>query len=105
VPAWPNRRLLALATAGLAIIAGLIGGVLAELRSINSLRNARDVEHYAKLPLLASIPKTETAREKKARERWKFAYVAFGIAFSCLATFALVHVITATHFFELIYKR
>lgn len=105
VPSWPNRRLLALATAVLAIIAGLAGGVLAELRSISSLRNARDVEHYAKLPLLASIPKTETARERKVRERWKLAHVALGIAFSCLATFALEHVLTATHLFELIYKR
>jgi uncharacterized protein involved in exopolysaccharide biosynthesis len=101
-PVAVNRVLLiaVAATAGLAL--GAVFAVFAESRRLNSLEDARDVEYYTRLPLLASIPKTITVGER--RRRWWRAKLKFAIsaAASAVVTVALAKVFVLADIFALI---
>ena len=101
-PVTVNRAMLIAlaATAGLAL--GAVFAVFAESRRLNSLEDARDVEYYTRLPLLASIPKTITVGER--RRRWWRAKLRFamGAAASVVATVALVKIFVLADVFALI---
>ena len=88
------------ATAGLAL--GAVFAVFSESRRMNSLEDARDVEYYTRLPLLASIPKTITVGER--RRRWWRAKMrlVMGVAASVVATVGLAKIFVIVNIFALI---
>jgi uncharacterized protein involved in exopolysaccharide biosynthesis len=105
LPVWPNRRLMA----ALALAAGLALGAgfafLLEFRRFSSLQDAKDVEHYTRLPLLASIPLIITHAEKQRAARRARARLALGAALAVFATVALTQILIITNLFALIGKR
>lgn len=101
----PNRALLIPAAAAVGVVLGAIFAFFAESRRFTSLRDARDVEYYTRLPLLAAIPRTATASERR-RGRWRAAArLAFATATSVVATFALTKIFIAADIFALIIKK
>jgi len=68
----------------------------------SSLQDAGDVERFARLPLLASIPKTVTPGYRK-RVLWLAALkLTACAALSPVVTFALSQLFVASHIFDLI---
>jgi len=65
VPVSPNKLMLNLLGAVMGLGFGLLLAASLELRRAFSLQNDRDVEHYTRLPLLASIPMIRTAQEER----------------------------------------
>lgn len=104
-PVSPNRTLFVSVAGGLGLALGAILALLAESRRLNSLQDARDVESYIRLPLLAEIPKTLTARERK-RAWWRAkARLALGTGAAVAITFALTRFLIASDVFALIIKK
>ena len=101
-PVTANRAwLIAIAaTAGLAL--GAVFAVFSESRRMNSLEDARDVEYYTRLPLLASIPKTITVGERRRRWWRAKARLMMGTAASVVATAALAKIFVIVNIFALI---
>ena len=93
----------------IALILGLALGIcfvaIAESSRFNSLQDARDVEHYTRLPLLGSIPKTTTAAERRSI-RWRAnARIFLGASVSIAITVALARVFIAADILSLITKK
>lgn len=104
-PVLPNRPLLISIAAAVGLALGAIFAFFAESRRFKSLRDARDVEYYTRLPLLAAIPRTATVSERR-RARWRAAArLAFATATSVVATFALTKIFVAADIFALIIKK
>lgn len=104
-PVSPHRPLLISMAVGVGLALGALFALLAESRRFKSLQNARDVEYYTRLPLLAAIPKTTTASERR-RGRWRAAgRLAFATATSAVATFGLTKLFIAADIFALILKK
>ena len=105
LPVSPNRRLLFLiaAVAGLAI--GACFGLAAELPRLPTLQDARDVEHYTKLPMLAAIPLTESPKEQRLHAWTQWLKVALGTAAAAAVTIGLAKVFILTNLFNLIGKK
>ena len=104
-PAGPNRALLISLAAAFGLILGFLFSLIAESGRLKSLQDADDVERFARLPLLASIPKTVTPGYRK-RLLWiggvKLTACA---ALSVAATFALSQFFVALRIFDLIAKK
>lgn len=104
-PVLPNRPLLISIAAAVGLALGAIFAFVAESRRFKSLRDARDVEYYTRLPLLAAIPRTATVSERR-RARWRAtARLALATATSVVATFALTKIFIAADIFALIIKK
>lgn len=65
VPASPNRRALYPLSLFIGLLSGLIAAAAFEVRALMTIRDARDVAHYAKLPLLAAVPRISTPQERR----------------------------------------
>ena len=65
VPVSPKRSLLYPLSLALGLLSGLIAAVAMELRALMTIRDARDVAHYARLPLLVTVPKIITKQERR----------------------------------------
>jgi len=65
VPVSPKRNLLYPLSLVVGLVTGLIAAIAAETRALLTIRDARDVVHYAKLPLLVTVPKIVTERERR----------------------------------------
>jgi uncharacterized protein involved in exopolysaccharide biosynthesis len=105
LPVWPNRRLMAIIAFGAGLALGVGFALLLEMRRFSSLQDAKDVEHYTRLPLLAAIPLTITHAEKKRAARRARMKMALGLAIAVVATFALTQILIITNVFALIGKR
>lgn len=104
-PGGPNRALLISLAAAFGLILGFLFALIAESARLKSLQDAYDVERYARLPLLASIPKTVTPGYRK-RLLWIGAVkLTACAALSVAATFALSQFFVASHIFDLIAKK
>ncbi len=104
-PITPNRPLV-LAVAGfLGLAIGAVFVLFAESTRFNSLEDARDVEYYTRLPLLATIPKTTTAHERRVALWRKNARIFLGSAAAVVLAFALARVFIAADMFSLITKK
>lgn len=104
-PISPDR-LLVFAVAGvLGLAIGAVFVLFAESTRFNSLEDARDVEYYTRLPLLATIPKTTTADEHRIALWRKNARIVLGSAGAVALTFALARVFIAADLFSLITKK
>ena len=104
-PAGPNRALLIALAGAFGLILGFLFSLIAESGRLKSLQEADDVERFARLPLLASIPKTVTPGYRR-RLLWiggvKLTACA---ALSVAATFALSQFFVALRIFDLIAKK
>lgn len=104
-PVSPNRPLLISIAGALGLALGAIAALFAESRRFKSLQCARDVEHHTRLPLLASIPRTATASERR-RARWlSAARLVFATASSAVATVGLAKIFIAADVLALIVKK
>lgn len=65
VPVSPKRNLLYPLSLIIGLLTGLIAAIAAEARALLTIRDARDVAHYAKLPLLVTVPRIVTKGERR----------------------------------------
>lgn len=105
LPVSPNRRLLFLVAAAAGLAVGLCFGLAAELRRLPTLQDARDVEYYAKLPLLASIPLTESPKEQRLHAWSMWLKFALCTAAATAITAVLAKAFVVTNLFNLIGKK
>lgn len=104
-PITPDRPLVLAAAGVLGLAIGAVLVLFAESTRFNSLEDARDVEYYTRLPLLAAIPKTTTAHERRIALWRKNARIFLGSAAAVALTFALARVFIAADVFSLITKK
>jgi hypothetical protein len=65
VPVSPKRRLLYPLSLLIGLLTGLIAAIAIEARAMMTIRNAKDVAHYTRLPLLVTVPKIVTGQERR----------------------------------------
>lgn len=65
IPVSPKRRLLYPMALVIGLLTGLVAAIAAEARAMMTIRNARDVAHYARLPLLVTVPRIVTENERR----------------------------------------
>jgi capsular polysaccharide biosynthesis protein len=104
-PITPDRPLILAVAVVLGLAIGAVFVLFAESTRFNSLEDARDVEYYTRLPLLATIPKTTTAHERRVARWRKNARIFLGSAAAVALTFALARVFIAADIFSLITKK
>jgi polysaccharide biosynthesis transport protein len=66
-PVAPKRMFLYPFSIILGLVAGLVVALAVEARYLFTVRDARDVEHYMRLPLLVTVPQIVTAQEQRQR--------------------------------------
>jgi uncharacterized protein involved in exopolysaccharide biosynthesis len=104
-PVSPNRPLSIAVAAAVGLALGAIFAFCAESVRFRSLQDARDVEYYTRLPLLAAIPRTETVSERR-RGLWRAtARLAVATAVSVVATLALTKIFIVSDIFALLIKK
>lgn len=104
-PITPDRALILAVAVVLGLAIGAVFVLFAESTRFNSLEDARDVEYYTRLPLLATIPKTATAHERRVALWRNNARIFLGSAVAVALTFALARVFIAADIFSLITKK
>ncbi len=103
-PVLPNRPILISITALLGLAIGALCAFFLEWRRFKTLHDARDVEYYARLPLLAVIPRSATSGEHR-RECWRATiWLALAATTSVAATLALSRIFIATDIIALVQK-
>jgi len=65
VPVSPKRRLLYPLSLLIGLLTGLIAAMAIEARAVTTIRDAKDVAHYTRLPLLVTVPKIVTEQERR----------------------------------------
>ncbi|MGA9769226.1 MAG: hypothetical protein WBV94_09315 [Blastocatellia bacterium] len=103
-PIGPDRRTITLLAAALGLALGACFAFVAESRRMASLQNAKDVDFYTRLPLLAEIPKTVTADERKRAARRANLRLVIGAVVAAVATVALAEIFLITNIFTFIGK-
>jgi polysaccharide biosynthesis transport protein len=92
-PSAPQRSILY----GLSLLLGLASGLAIamamEARSLFTIQDARDVEHYMHLPLLVTIPQIVTDNERRQRAMLRLVQVAGVILLILVAIPVLVTVL------------
>lgn len=104
-PITPDRPLILAVAVVLGLAIGAVFVLFAESTRFNSLENASDVEYYTRLPLLATIPKTTTANERRVALWRNNARIFLGSAVAVALTFALARFFIAADIFSLITKK
>jgi polysaccharide chain length determinant protein (PEP-CTERM system associated) len=64
-PVSPKRNILYPLSVLLGLLVGLLSAAASAGRSLLTIRDARDIAHYAHLPLLVTVPRLVTAQERK----------------------------------------
>jgi uncharacterized protein involved in exopolysaccharide biosynthesis len=105
LPVAPNRKVLMLIAATLGLTIGIVFAGLLEYRRFASLQDVKDVEFYAKLPMLAAIPKILTIEERKMEARQHRRKLLFGAVAAGLAIFILTGVFMFTNLFGLLIRK
>ncbi|HKE04044.1 MAG TPA: hypothetical protein VKE91_08290 [Blastocatellia bacterium] len=77
-PVSPKRRLLYPLSLIIGLLTGLIAAIAIESRAMMTIRDSKDVAHYARLPLLVTVPKIVTPEERRMRPLVNTAKV-FGV--------------------------
>jgi uncharacterized protein involved in exopolysaccharide biosynthesis len=104
-PVSPNRPLFISVAAAVGLALGAMFAFFAESGRFRALQDARDVEYYTRLPLLAAIPRTATMSERR-RAFWRAkARLAVATAMSVAATFGLTKIFIATDILALLIKK
>jgi hypothetical protein len=84
VPVSPKRRLLYPMAMIIGLMTGLIAAIAVSARELMTIRDGRDVVHYTRLPLLVTVPRIVTEKER----RWKPLLNA--VKFVCVILLILV---------------
>jgi polysaccharide biosynthesis transport protein len=105
LPVAPNRKLLMGIATMLGLAAGIAFAMILEFRRFSSLQDVKDVEYFTKLPMLAAIPRTLTAKERALENRQNSRRLAMGAALAVIATFALTGFFIFTNLFASIIKK
>lgn len=100
-----NSWLLALAALAAGLALGACFAVALESRRFQFVQDAKDVDFYTRLPLLAQIPKTVSVDERNRAARQSQLRFAIGAIIAVVATFALAQIFIITNIFTLIGKR
>jgi uncharacterized protein involved in exopolysaccharide biosynthesis len=95
---WP----LVLGAFGAGLALGAVFAIITGSRRFAMVRDARDIDFYTRLPLLAAIPKTVTDGERKSHARRAAMRLTFGAVLAVLATVALAAVFVAANIFSLV---
>jgi polysaccharide chain length determinant protein (PEP-CTERM system associated) len=90
VPVSPKRNTLYPLSLAIGLLTGLIAAAAIEARSLLTIRDARDVAHYTRLPLLVTIPNIKTVEERRWRPAFNAAKV-LGIILLILAATPLLY--------------
>lgn len=101
-PVSPNRWLFMLAAIATGLATGACFALLAESRRLASLQDARDVERCTQAPLLAVIPRSLTAEERKLARRRAKIRLAIGTVAAVTATLALSEIFIIANIFALL---
>jgi uncharacterized protein involved in exopolysaccharide biosynthesis len=101
-PVGPPHWLLTLGASGAGLALGAVFAVMLASRRFATVQDARDIDFYTRLPLLAAIPKTVTDEERRLRSRRATTRLAIGAVVAVAATAALAAVFVATNIFSLI---
>jgi protein tyrosine kinase modulator len=104
-PTGPDRWLLLLAALAVGLAAGACFAVLSQSRRFASLQDARDVEYYTRVPLLAAIPRSFTPQEQNLAGRQAKMKLAVSAIFAIAATFALSEIFILTNLLALLGKK
>lgn len=105
LPVAPNRKLLMGIATMLGLAAGIGFAMILEFRRFSSLQDVKDVEYFTKLPMLAAIPRTLTAKERDLENRQNSRRMARAAALAVVATFALTGFFIFTNLFASIIKK
>ena len=92
-PFAPQRSILYGLSLRLGIASGLAIALAMEARSLFTIQDARDVEHYMHLPLLVTIPQIVTDNERRQRAMLRLVQVAGVILLILVAIPVLVTVL------------
>lgn len=90
VPVSPKRRLLYPLSLIMGLLTGLIAAIAIEARAMMTIRDAKDVTHYARLPLLVTVPKIVTEQERRMKPLVNTAKV-FGVLLLIAAAVPLLY--------------
>ncbi|MEK6408200.1 MAG: hypothetical protein AABN34_14665 [Acidobacteriota bacterium] len=103
-PVSPNRLLFISVAAAVGLALGATFASFAEAGRFKSLQGDRDVEHYTRLPLLAALPRTATATERRHDRLRASVRLACATAISVLATLALAKILIVSDILALLAK-
>jgi polysaccharide chain length determinant protein (PEP-CTERM system associated) len=90
VPVSPKRNLLYPLSLAAGLLAGLIAAIAREVRALLTIRDARDVAHYVRLPLLVTVPRIVTEKERRWRPLINTAKI-FGVILLIVAAVPLLY--------------
>jgi protein tyrosine kinase modulator len=102
VPVSPKRNLLYPLSLIVGLVTGLIAAIAAEARALMTIRDARDVAHYAKLPLLVTVPKIVTKGERRWLPFLNVIRIFSVIVFMAIAVPLLYQAIKASRILNLL---
>jgi polysaccharide chain length determinant protein (PEP-CTERM system associated) len=92
-PVFPRRGLLYPLSLVLGFLSGLAVALAFEARYLFTIRDAKDVEHYTKLPLLVTVPEIMTEHEEQRRRLLAIATAVAVVVGLVPAVLALVRVL------------
>jgi uncharacterized protein involved in exopolysaccharide biosynthesis len=93
-PIAPQRWLLYALSLLLGLASGLVIALAVESRSFFTIRDARDVEHYTRLPLLVTVPQIVTDNERQQRAMLRLVQFAGVLLLILVSIPVLVTVVT-----------
>jgi uncharacterized protein involved in exopolysaccharide biosynthesis len=104
-PVGPNRLMLKLIGAGIALALGLLIASAWEIPRLFLIHNDRDVEYYLGTPVLAMIPETLTpAQRGRRRVLWGLRWVGLALLLGAMIP-ALVIVLDRAQVFQVLANR
>jgi hypothetical protein len=92
-PDAPHRWLLYPLSLLLGLASGLVIALAVEARSLFTIQDARDVEHYMRLPLLVTVPQIVTDNERRQRAMLRLVQFAGVLLLILVAIPVLVTVV------------
>ncbi len=93
-PVAPQRWMLYPLSLLLGLASGLVIALAVEARSLFTIQDARDVEHYMHLPLLVTVPQIVTENERQQRAMLRLVQFAGVLLLILVAIPVLVTVVT-----------
>jgi polysaccharide chain length determinant protein (PEP-CTERM system associated) len=89
-PVSPKRRLLYTLSLVIGLLTGVIAAIAMEARAMMTIRDAKDVAHYTRLPMLVTVPKIVTEQERRMKPLMVTAK-AFGMVILVAAAIPLLY--------------
>jgi polysaccharide chain length determinant protein (PEP-CTERM system associated) len=89
-PVSPKRKLLYPLSLVIGLLTGVIAAIAMETRAMMTIRDAKDVVHYTRLPMLVTVPKIVTEQERRMKPLL-FMARAFGILVLIAALIPLLY--------------